>query len=249
MARYLGELWGLDVHIGRLLSAIDDAGLRNSTVVLFSSDHGPEQSREAELGSTGLCRGGKQDVLEGGLRLPYVVRWPGRVPAGHVDAESLIGNVDFFATVAALARVPTSSIPATDGVSVAEQWLGRPGPRRGGAVWAWPRETGASDRKDSREQAIRAGGSLKVFVQYQHQPDDVARGECRVKVRALYDVVRDPGETRNLVNRSRLLEPLLAKIHLENGRAPRWSNGSEAHAGCVVVRRAETREQGHREVR
>mmetsp|Transcript_24357 Transcript_24357/g.77134 ORF Transcript_24357/g.77134 Transcript_24357/m.77134 type:complete len:485 (+) Transcript_24357:15-1469(+) len=156
MATYLGEMYGLDVHIGRLLAALDETRVRDNTVVLFSSDHGPEQTRENELGSTGPARGGKQSAFEGGIRLPYIIRWPGRIPPGYVDSTSLIGNVDWAPTIARLARLPDSSTPRFDGVSVARRWKGSAGDRSGGALFAWCLH--------GHKIAIRGPRGLKAFA-------------------------------------------------------------------------------------
>lgn len=145
LAAYLGELMALDASIARLLAAVDTHDLRNSTVVVFSSDHGPEDlvnpttkmPRAAELGSTGLCRGCKGTWREGGVRVPYLVRWPGRVPAGRVDDESVVSHVDWFPTLLAAASVPLQPRQfALDGENVLPRWLGERGPRTAPLFWS-----------------------------------------------------------------------------------------------------------------
>ena len=175
MADYLGELWALDHHVGRLVTAVDGAGartprafaaprshagrhprgvhihpacawpcarargaaadllpgcagLRDSTIVVFTSDHGPEGRLRGELGSTGLSRGMKSWLSEGGVRIPYIVRWPGHVRAGRVDATSVISNADWLPTLSAIVgarqlSARTSAPLGLDGVDVSSRWL------------------------------------------------------------------------------------------------------------------------------
>lgn len=111
----------LDLSVGRILDVLDQKGLAENTLVLFSSDNGgvnkPENAnlvqtdaQKAGLKPVGPFRGGKHDVWEGGFRVPYLVRWPGHVPAGTVCDET-ISLVD---TLASLARVTDYSLPKAD---------------------------------------------------------------------------------------------------------------------------------------
>lgn len=125
----------LDLSVGRILDVLDQKGLAENTLVLFSSDNGgvnkPENSnlvqtdaQKAGLKPVGPFRGGKHDVWEGGFRVPYLVRWPGHVPAGTVCDET-ISLVD---TLASLARVTGYSLPkadtaAEDSHDISAAWL------------------------------------------------------------------------------------------------------------------------------
>jgi len=112
----------LDLSVGRILEALDRKNLAGSTLVIFTSDNGgvliPEGDRpEAKAYAAGLrvsgpWRGRKHSVYEGGFRVPFVARWPGRVPAGTVCDET-IGLVDLFATASAIVGEPLP--PATTG--------------------------------------------------------------------------------------------------------------------------------------
>jgi arylsulfatase A-like enzyme len=98
-----------DAMIGRVLQALDEAGMTNDTLVIFSSDNGPMWLEEdvARFGhdSSGGLRGMKGDAWEGGHRMPFIVRWPGRVqPASTSD--QMICFTDFMATFAALTNIP-----------------------------------------------------------------------------------------------------------------------------------------------
>ena len=95
-----------DAHLGEVLQALEDNGFAENTLVIFSSDNGPESIAYPRIqnhghSSMGPLRGLKQDVWEGGHRVPFVVRWPGVVPAGCVS-DQLISQVDVMATVASV---------------------------------------------------------------------------------------------------------------------------------------------------
>jgi arylsulfatase A len=104
-----------DDTVGRVLAALDKHGFAENTLVIFSSDNGPERYaydriRNSEHRSMGPLRGLKRDIWEGGHRVPFVVRWPGVVPGGKVN-DSLISQIDIHATLAAIvgADIPAGS--------------------------------------------------------------------------------------------------------------------------------------------
>ncbi len=111
----------IDSRIGRVISAIDNNGLRDNTLLILTSDNGPEidaflNSRDNGRDSNGPLRGIKHDVWEGGTRVPFVVRWPGQVAPGSVSDE-LIWHGDVFATIAAYLGADLPSDVAPDGES------------------------------------------------------------------------------------------------------------------------------------
>jgi len=103
---YAAFLSSMDEAIGRLLKKVDDAGLRDDTIVIFQSDHG--HSTEVRTfgggGSAGPYRGAKFSLFEGGIRVPAIIRYPGRVPQGEVRGQ-LCTAVDWLPTIAELCRV------------------------------------------------------------------------------------------------------------------------------------------------
>jgi arylsulfatase A-like enzyme len=111
---YYANVSHLDFQVGRFLQALDRLGLRDDTLLIFTSDNGPVTTDwrhwyEVNLyGSTGGFRGRKADLYEGGIRVPAIVRWPGHVAAGRETAVAL-ANYDLLPTLAAVARV---SVPA-----------------------------------------------------------------------------------------------------------------------------------------
>ena len=104
-----------DATVGRVLKALDDGGFTDNTLVIFSADNGPEhyayeRVRKFEHRSMGPLRGLKRDIWEGGHRVPFVVRWPGVVPADKVN-DGLLSQIDIYATIAEIlgADIPSGS--------------------------------------------------------------------------------------------------------------------------------------------
>ena len=93
----------IDASVGRILEALRRNGVDDETLVVFTSDNGPWLSYGDHAGSTGPLREGKGTTFEGGVRVPFLARWPGRIPAGSVCSEPA-ATIDLFPTIAALLR-------------------------------------------------------------------------------------------------------------------------------------------------
>ncbi|MEJ6648019.1 MAG: sulfatase-like hydrolase/transferase, partial [Akkermansiaceae bacterium] len=111
----------VDDRVGRIIAAIDDNGFGTNTVVIFTSDNGPENTAMTNTiangrDANGPLRGNKRDVWDGGTRVPFIVRWPGQAAAGTVRND-LIWQGDIFATIAAYLRVDLADTVAPDGES------------------------------------------------------------------------------------------------------------------------------------
>ena len=118
-------LMQIDSYVGRLLDAVDQLGLRDNTIFIFTSDNGPEFAR-AWFGYSGPWRGTYFTGLEGSLRVPFIVRWPGKVPTGAVSNE-IVHEMDLFPT---LARVSGGAVPTDrviDGVDQTDFFFGKQG--------------------------------------------------------------------------------------------------------------------------
>jgi len=89
----------MDANVGRVLDAIDRLKITSNTIVLWCTDNGPEQRRPWR-GSPGPWSGFYNSVMEGGIRTPCIIRWPGRIPAGQVSNE-IVHEIDLFPTLAA----------------------------------------------------------------------------------------------------------------------------------------------------
>ena len=126
----------LDLRVGQLLDALDRRGLATNTLVIFTSDNGGEiqrvkngmqiRAQEAGLKINGSLRGGKHSIYEGGFRVPFIARWPGKIPVGAVSGET-INLVDLLATTAALVgeTLPPAIEAAEDSFNVLPALLGK----------------------------------------------------------------------------------------------------------------------------
>jgi arylsulfatase len=111
-----------DHHLGEILDAIDELGIRDNTIVVFTSDNGPEATWPWQ-GSSGPWRGYYFTHMEGSLRVPFIVRWPGRIAASRASNE-IVHQVDTFTTFARLAGAPLPTDRAIDGVDQSNFFLG-----------------------------------------------------------------------------------------------------------------------------
>jgi len=111
-----------DHHLGEILDAIDQLGIQDNTIVVFTSDNGPEATWPWQ-GSSGPWRGYYFTHMEGSLRVPFLIRWPGKIPTGGVSNE-IVHQVDTFTTFARLAGVPLPTDRAIDGVDQSNFFLG-----------------------------------------------------------------------------------------------------------------------------
>jgi arylsulfatase len=112
----------MDANVGQLLDAVDDLRIRDNTIVVFTSDNGPDPTFPSQ-GTSGPWRGYYFTHMEGSLRTPFIIRWPGCVPAGRVSNE-IVHSVDTFTTFATIAGAAVPQDRAIDGVDQSEFLLG-----------------------------------------------------------------------------------------------------------------------------
>jgi arylsulfatase len=125
----------MDFNVGQMLDAVDRLGIRDSTIVIFASDNGPEFVRPYD-GWAGPWRGQYFTAWEGGIRVPLMIRWPGKIPAGRVS-DGIVHGVDLFPTLASLAGATVPRDRPIDGVDQSGLFLGRSGTssREGILIW------------------------------------------------------------------------------------------------------------------
>lgn len=148
---YYGTVAQLDAAFGRLMQALDEMGSRDDTLVVFTSDNGPEYPvnfmesqgrwddpiRDRCFGTPGSLRGMKRFTYEGGHRVPGIVRWPGRVPGGTVS-DALINGTDLLPTLSGMAGIPVPADRTIDGEDVLPALKGERFERSGPVVWSAP---------------------------------------------------------------------------------------------------------------
>ena len=110
--KFLGELHNLDKQIGRLVQGVDALGVGSNTLIVVVGDNGaPNDTLNAILQRNGGLRGGKGNLYEGGFREAFIVRWPGTVPAGVVNTNTVISTLDLLPTYCSLAEIPLPNAP------------------------------------------------------------------------------------------------------------------------------------------
>lgn len=146
----LGNITQMDAGFGRLMAEIDSLGLRDSTLVFFTSDNGPAQTGKHPYGSAGPLRAKKGYVWEGGIRVPGILRWPGKTAAGTTCDEPICG-VDWLPTLCAAAGIEPPKDRKLDGASLLPLLEGEPLRRSTPLYWHFLRA------QSSVKVAIREG--------------------------------------------------------------------------------------------
>lgn len=113
----------LDWSVGQIFKTLKELKLDDNTLVIFTSDNGPWLVQEDDGGSAGLLFEGKNSTYEGGMRVPGIARWPGKIKAGAIS-EAIVSNMDIFPTLAALAKADLPKDKILDGVDAAKVLLG-----------------------------------------------------------------------------------------------------------------------------
>lgn len=206
---YYASIAHLDFQLGRLLDHLDTLGLRENTLVVFTSDNGAvttdwRQWYEVNLyGSTGNLRGRKGDLYDGGIRVPAIVRWPGHVRRGSVTDTPAIGY-DLMPTLAAAAGASPPADRPIDGESLLPLLTGRPFSRREPLYWEFHDTHGFHFAVRDGRWKLLADNDLARVQLYDLQTDrfevvDVAAANRDVVARLVEfarlrhgDVVRDP---------------------------------------------------------
>jgi arylsulfatase len=125
----------LDWGVGEVLKALKDAGVDDETLVIFMSDNGPFLSYGDHAGLAGIFREGKLTVFDGGVRVPCIVRWPGKVPAERTS-EELFTGLDLLPTIAKLAGADLPEVKR-DGIDLSPLVLGKPGAKGRGVFYCY----------------------------------------------------------------------------------------------------------------
>ena len=222
----------VDWTVGRVMNALERAGVADNTLVVFTSDNGPEITGEVKPGaydriqlyrhySMGGLRGCKRDAWEGGHRVPFIARWPGKIPRGATSGETIC-HVDLMATVAALLDTRLPDNAAEDSYNILPALLGRQLDK--------PIREATVHHAASGHLAIRQGDW--VFI-------DFPTGDCNKEPEwfkkergyqphnqpgELYDLRQDLSERRNLnaerPDEVRELKELLEKYKREGRSTP-----------------------------
>lgn len=176
----------LDWSVGQILTRLQELGLDESTLVMFSSDNGPVIRQGRPGGSAGPLRGSKNSTWEGGQRVPCIMRWPGRIPRGRVCHE-LVTAMDILPSFARLAGASPPADRIIDGKDIRPLILGEQGARSPHEAFYY--------YHDERLQAVRSGRWKLHVYRPEWETDEAARRGGPL----LYDLETDLGETRNVI--------------------------------------------------
>jgi arylsulfatase len=169
----------MDHNVGEMLDAVDRLGIRDNTIVIFASDNGPEFTRPWD-GWAGPWRGQYFTAWEGGIRVPFMIRWPGRVPPGRVS-DQIVHCVDLFPTLANMvgATIPTDR--PIDGVNQADFFQGKTeqSARQGILVWC-----------ADRLQAVK----WRNFKVHFYKQDTMVSPPVKLPIPLLFNLYTNPRE-------------------------------------------------------
>jgi arylsulfatase A-like enzyme len=189
----------IDWSVGQVLATVKRLNLDKETLVIFTSDNGPWMSYGNHAGSPGPFRESKGTSFEGGVRVPFVARWPGRIPAGRtVDAPAM--TIDLLPTVAKLAGAEVSKERIIDGLDIWPLLAAKPKAQslRDAFYFYWGREL----------HAVRSGKwKLHLPHPYRHLEQAANDGKAGRYVTeqiglSLFDLEKDPGESANLAEQN-----------------------------------------------
>lgn len=177
---YSAVLTDGDIAVGRILDVLKEVGAEQNTLVIFSSDNGPESTGPRKeyshrrgdsgfaaygsyysVGVTGGLRGRKRSLFEGGVRVPFLVRWPGNAPPGVKDNSTVFTALDLLPTLSAAAGISLPSQLEGDGESLLEALKGKPIRRTRPIFWQW---TGKDAEPDWWPRLAVRDGDWKVLL-------------------------------------------------------------------------------------
>lgn len=188
----------IDWSVGEIVRTLEETGLSENTLIIFTSDNGPWISFGNHAGSTGGLREGKGTSFEGGQKVPSMMKWPAVIPKG-VICNKLASTIDILPTLAAITRSPLPE-KIIDGVNIF--------PLLAGDEMANPRRIFYYYYGDNQLEAVREDNWKLIFPHKHRSYEGVMPGEnglpgeynSKVSELELYDLRRDPGERYNLLS-------------------------------------------------
>jgi len=226
---YYGNVSQLDDAFGRLMRALDELKLRDNTVVLFTSDNGPAITNIHPHGSAAPLRAKKGDIYEGGIRVPGILRWPGRARTGQTSEEPISG-VDWLPTVCAITGIAPPQDRAIDGANWLPALEGKSVPRKTPLYWHF-------NAAGSKPKVAMRAGDWKIVAHLTGPnvpPGSDIRAEDQRAIKTaelgqleLYNLREDIGETKDRASsdpaKLREMEATLRKLYHEvREESPVW---------------------------
>jgi arylsulfatase A-like enzyme len=194
-----------DRAFGKLFAGLKQLGLDENTMVIFTSDNGAMPTFNGRRSAP--LRGSKLSLYEGGIRMPFIVRWPGHVPAGQVDEISVLSALDLFPSFCSIANVPLPRGVAFDGEAFSAALLGKKtAVRRSPLFWEYGRNTNsfsfAPGKDRSPNVAVREGKWKLLINANGNDPE-------------LYDLSKDAAESTNVATKETAVADRLSRTALD----------------------------------
>ena len=189
----------VDSDMGRVLESLDQSGIAQDTLIVFTSDNGCspaaniEQLQAAGHQPSYIYRGNKADLYEGGHRVPFLVRWPAKVKAGIVSNQ-LVGQIDLMATFAELLEIQLPPTAGEDSLSFLASLLGQPSSKNRTSIISQS-INGNFAVRDGQWKLCLCPGSGGWSSPRPGRDDHAGLPEFQ-----LFDLNTDPGETKNVVD-------------------------------------------------
>ena len=188
----------MDHNVGQMLDAVDRLGIRDNTIVIFASDNGPEFVRDWD-GWAGPWKGQYFTAWEGGIRVPFMVRWPGKIPAGRVSDE-IMHAIDLFPTLAKLAGAEVPKDRPIDGVDQSDFFTGKTEKSARDGILVF-----CADRL----QAVK----WKNFKVHFYQQDTMVSPPVKLAIPFLFNLYTNPREdTDKQITDSWVIGPVLKMV-------------------------------------
>ena len=201
--KYAAMIHMIDQDVGEIVQLIDELGLMDNTMIVFTSDNGGHENVWEEFDTNGPLRGYKRNLTEGGIRVPFIARWPGTIPANAISDE-VIAFQDMMPTFAELAGV--KQLENIDGISIVETLMGKELKNKHPYLY-WD----YGHNRDQYMQAVRMGDWKGI------------RNSVTGNV-WLYDLSKDLGEENNLADRHpeivREIEVIMKNAFVPSDRYP-----------------------------
>ncbi|MFM8337082.1 MAG: sulfatase [Opitutaceae bacterium] len=233
-ALYAACLYDLDAGVGLLLAKLAELGLERDTLVVFTSDNGGTQASSQEP-----LRGNKGGYYEGGIREPFIARWPGVIRPGNRNATPVI-NLDLYPTFLAAAGAPVPAGKVLDGESLLPLFRGDGALKRRAIFWHFPgylnqpvirgRDIDVRDGFRSRPVTVMNEGGWKLHLFHEEWQLDGGRARLDTnRAVELYDLNTDLGERNDLARsnpakRDEMLDRLLAWMNDTGALVPSEAN-------------------------
>lgn len=208
-ATFAAMVTRLDTYVSQIVAKLKELGIYDNTIIIFSSDNGPHMEGGADpdfFDSNGPWRGYKRDVYEGGIRVPMIVGWKGRVEAGR-ESDLICSFWDMMPTLREMTGASEDDLTGMDGVSLIPELTGKEGQKEHEYLYFEFQELGG-------RQAVRKGDWKLVHMNIRGDDDWYE----------LYNLREDPGETRDLIGsrpeKFEELKAIMKEAHVPNPDFP-----------------------------